>query len=374
MVAAPHTQQPGGSSAAARERTARGHESSTLAERFIEAFRLPYALGCLVVGLLLFGLFDTWLYMYAATSDPWEALNATLRPQNVLVDLLVAYAFYVPRYMRTKLSEAGVSLSTLLPGGEESYRRIFARVSAVKPQLVAWVLFLAGLLLAVNVSAILGAGPSTIVFGGGPSSVLEFVAGVYDIISLGVVTLGLSSVVWTYWTISRGIHRFGGEPLSLRPYYEDSFLGLKPVGSLALALASAYFGFLALFALVLAASPSSPSAGDLIGVGGFLAGLILLGLALFFLPLRRLHRQMIQRKHFEGGRLQERLAPVFHEHAQDSAPKDIGHLFRLDMMDRKVSSMALWPFDIRILGRLSVIALSVTAILISRIVALALKI
>jgi hypothetical protein len=45
-------------------------------------------------------------------------------------------------------------------------------------------------------------------------------------------------------------------------------------------------------------------------------------------------------------------------------------MFRLDMMDRRVSSMAVWPFDVGILGRLSAIALSVIAILISRIVAL----
>ena len=374
MVAVVPSKSNRGFSMAGTVPGARGPEEMTLAERFITAFRLPYDLGCVVVGLLLFGLFDTWLSMYAGSLDPWQALRAALTPTTVLTDALVAYAFYLPRYMRTKLSEAGLSLSTLLQGGEAGYRRMFATVAAPKPQLVTWFLFLVGLLLAVNIAAIIGTGPASIVFGGGPSSALEFVAGVYDLISLAVSTLGLSSVVWTYWTISRGIHRFGGEPLALRPYYEDAFLGLKPVGSLALSLASAYFGFLALFVLVLVASPSSPSAGDLIGVGGFLAGLILLGLVLFFLPLRRLHRQMIQRRHLEGSRLRERFAPVFQERAEDDVPKDIGHLFRLDMMDRKVSSMALWPFDIRILGKLSVIVLSVTAILISRIVAIILKI
>src|SRR5207247_7358655 len=159
----------------------------------------------------------------------------------------------------------------------------------------------------------------------------ELVAGVYDLASYAVATLALSSVVWTYWSISRGIHRLGAVPLVLRPYFEDAFLGLKPVGSLALSLASAYFAFIALFLLILAAAPSTPAPGDIVGVGGFLSGLIALGLLLFFVPLRRLHHRMVRAKALEAGRLKEKLAPVFQEPAPASLPKDIGHLFHLDM-------------------------------------------
>src|SRR2546422_697990 len=261
--------------------SAPGPETPTLAERLIAAFHLPYAAGCALVGLVLFGVLDVWLTAYAATLDLSRAVATALNPASVLTALLVAYA---------------------------------------------------------------------------------------------VATLGLSSVVWPYWSISRGIHRFGGAALALRPYFEDAFLGLKPVGSLALSVASAYFGFIALFLFILAASPTSPTLGDIVGVGGFLSGLIVLGVLLFFLPLRRLHHRMIREKHREVGGLREKLAPVFQEPVQAGPLRDIGHLFRLDMMDRKVSSMALWPFDLRVLGRLSVIALSVTAILISAIVGLLLRI
>src|SRR5207249_1441117 len=82
-------------------------------------------------------------------------------------------------------------------------------------------------------------------------------------------------------------------PLELRPYYEDPFLGLRPIGSLALSLATVYFGFIALFMLSLLTSSSTPSIGDVVGVGGFLFGLILFGLFLFFLPLSKLHGRMI---------------------------------------------------------------------------------
>ena len=351
-----------------------GPESPTLAERLILAFRLPYALGCVVVGLVLFGVFDVWLTTYAASGDPSRAASATLDLGSVLTAVLVAYAFYAPRHMRAKLVQAGDSLSSLLPDGHDGYRKVFAGVAAVRPQLMVWLLFFVTLLVALSAPALLGTGPSSIGLNGGPGTPLELVAGVYDLVSYAVATLGLSSVVWTYWSISRGIHRLGAVPLVLRPYFEDAFLGLKPVGSLALSLASAYFAFIALFLLILAAAPSAPTPGDIVGVGGFLSGLIALGLLLFFVPLRRLHHRMVREKALEAGRLKEKLAPVFQEPAPASVAKDIGHLFHLDMMDRKVASMALWPFDLRILGKLSVIALSVTAILISRIVALALKI
>jgi len=116
-------------------------------------------------------------------------------------------------------------------------------------------------------------------------------------------------------------------------------------------------------------SPSTPELADILGVGGFLSGLVLLGLVLFFLPLRRLHQRMLHQKQQEVARLRPKLAPVFEDGAGSHAPHDVGHLFRVDMMDRKVSAMAVWPYDVGILGRLSAITLSVVAILISRIIA-----
>src|SRR3989454_8096670 len=230
-------------------------------------------------------------------------------------------------------------------------------------------LFLVALLAAVSVPVIVGTGPSPFVFNAGAGTPLEFVAGVYGIVSLAVATLALSSVVWTFWSISLGIHRFGRAPLALRPYYEDPFLGLKPLGALSLSLAFSYFGFIGLFLLVLSASPGTPTTADVVGVGGFLSGLVVLGLVLFFLPLRGLHRRMVHGKRQEMTRLPPKLSPIY-EGGSDHGPQDVRHLIRVDMMDRKVAAMAIWPYDVGVLGRLSAITLSVTAILISRIIAL----
>ena len=344
----------------------------TLAERFITAFRLPYPLGCVLVGVVLFGIVDALLQGYSTTSNVGSTIAYAVAPQNVMVYLLVAYSFYAARYMRGKLEQ--VRLAPFLPDREAGYTRIFGLVSATRPQVLTWALFLVTLLLATNASALSGSGSGTFVFNAGPGSALEFVSGIFSLVSYAVATLGLSSVVWTYSTISRGIHRFGGAPLTLRPYYEDAFLGLKPVGSLALSLASAYFGFIGFIVLELLISPASPSVVDIVSVGGFVAGLIVLGLVMFFVSFNTLHRRMTAEKHAERGRLREKLSPILQEPAHPMAPKEIGHLFRLDMQDRKVASMATWPFDVGIIGRLSVIAFSVTAILISRVLTLVLKI
>jgi len=343
----------------------------TLAERFVVALRLPYAVGCVLVGFGLLGIPSVILSQYGQTSDLRQAVLAAFSLNNLLQYGLITYAFYAPGYMRTKLLETGQSLSALLPEREEGFRRIFAGISSRRPQVVTWLLFLAALLVAVNVPAILGTGESTIVVNvAGSFSLVEFVATIYDVMAIALSTLALSSVVWTYWSTSTGIRRLGSAPLELRPYYDDAFLGLKPVGSLALSLATVYFGFIGLLLLVLATSPDVPTVGDIVGVGGFLFGLILLGLLLFFVPLNRLHRRMVTEKQIEKAGLSPKLRTLLQDSTEAGSDPDLAEMFRLDMMDRKISSMAVWPFDIGILGRLSVIALSVTAILISRIIAL----
>ena len=345
----------------------------TLAERFIAAFRLPYALGCVLIGFGLFGTFNTLLSKFVQTSDLRQAIVAPFLPQNLAQSVLIAYAFYAPRYMRTKLLAAERSLPPFLPENERGFQEVFARVSSSRPQVFAWILFLVALLLAVSVSAFFGA-PSTIVLNLDPGSLLDLFAGILDVVSLAVVTLALSSVVWTYWSISTGIRRLSSAPLALRPYYEDAFLGLKPIGYLALSMASVYFGFIALLVIAVLTSPSTPTIGDILGVGGFLFGLILLGVLLFFLPLNATHGRMIAEKRAERIRISPMLGTLFQDPTKLSSNTDSGHVLRLDMMDRKVSAMATWPFDVGIVGRLSVIAISVTAILISRIIALILHI
>lgn len=347
-----------------------GRTAVTLAERFIAGFRLPYVLGCALVGGTVFGFFSSLLTAYADTQDIGAAVAVATTPVAILIYALVSFAFYVPRYMRLRVEETGKALVPLHPDHEQGYRQAFAPAFALRPQVVAWLLFLAVLLLALSVPALMGTGAAPIQFASGASTGLEDLAGLFSLASFVVTTLALSSVVWSHWSVSMGIRRFGDSALELRPFYEDGFLGLKPIGSLALSLATAYFVFIGLFLATLLAPPAPPTTADFVGMGGLLIGLVFLGLLLFFLPMRTLHDRMVRERRAARTRLARDLAPWFREPPSRDLSAGPADLLRLDLMDRKVSAMSVWPFDLRILGRLSAIAASVVAILLSRIVAL----
>src|SRR2546422_1188150 len=192
-----------------------GPGSMTLAERFISASRPPCPLGCVLVGVVLCGIVADLLQGESTTPNVGIAIAYAGAPKSVMVCLLVAYSFYAARYMRGKLEQ--VRLAPFLPDREAGYTRIFGLVSATRPQVLTWALFLVTLLLATNASALSGSGSGTFVFNAGPGSALAFVSGIFSLVSYAVATLGLSSVLCTYSTISRGIHRFGGAPSRSAP-------------------------------------------------------------------------------------------------------------------------------------------------------------
>lgn len=354
-----------------------GPEIPTLAERFIGFFRIPYVVACVVVGLGIFGVFDTALTRYVQTNAVFDSLAYALSPGQLPAYAMFAYIFYAPHFMRTRLLKSEGPLSQLLPGQEDNFHKLFGRVAAIKPQLVAWASFLALLVISINVvpPLIQSGTPQqsqtpTINVEGVAGQLLDF----WEIAWLLVITLGFSSVVWTYFSLLRGIHKLGGEQLALRPPYVDSFLGLRPVGSLALSLAGAYFGFLGLILLLLWASPAPPTLGDIVGVGVLLCVLILLGLLTFFLPLRALHRVMLKRKMSERDMIAQELSRRAESSTTADSLQETNRLLTLEMLDRKISSMATWPFDFQVLGKFTIIVLSVTAALIARAIALALRI
>ncbi len=355
-----------------------GPEQATLAERFVGLAGLPYGWGCLLYGFILFGFL---LFTLIYSTDPFpliEDFAHALAPNHLATYLLGAYLLYSPRYMRLKTLETEPSISPLLENGEPSFHKLFGRISSLRPQLLAWLVSTVGLL----VSLVLLPNP----FGGAPlyfalpssTPLLDLVEFVTSSLAFAFYGLGLSSSAWAYYSLLRGIHLSGSQPLKLRPYYSDRFLGLRPVGSLALSLALAYFGMVGLLIVILAVGPST-SIADVIGVYGLLGALTVLGLVMFFLPLRRLHIRMLEQKTLETRRLAERFEPLFKEASPDNPTGDraqsmILDSLRLEIVDRKVSSMATWPFDFRVLGKLSVVILSVTAALIVRVIFLVLRV
>lgn len=360
-------------------------EDPTLPERLIHVLHLPYVAGCIVLGYFLLGILPPFIAEYVDSSSIQKSLNVALVPQNAVTGLVVPYLFYAPRYMRRKLLQTETQLTGLLSGGEEEFHKLFGRVSALRPQLLAWALMAAVLLAEFNLVPGLLASlfpnslaqqaqqtqPVAATFQG---ELAFFLASLATFLTTALV---LSSLFWVYYSILKGIRDLGASELNLLPPYRDSFLGLKPVGSLALSLAVAYFGFEVVLLLTTIFAP--PTIFDLVTIGGVLVALVVVGILAFFFPLRRLHRRMMLEKGLAREELAKRFAPIMNDSPTSTGVDgNVEHealeVLKVDLMDRKVSSIATWPFDLPILGKLTIIVLSVTAGCLTRFVILFLHI
>jgi hypothetical protein len=177
---------------------------------------------------------------------------------------------------------------------------------------------------------------------------------------------------WEFAIASLGLHRLGSS-LKLTSFLEDRMMGSRPMGNLALSLTAAYFGGLLLTILLLSTFlPSSVLGSSMMIV--FLA----LGVALFFLPLNSIHVKMQAEKR----RLLKDVATRYPRLNQDPAPAKanatmddvhtslsrLRDLQEVDMLDRKIASLPTWPVDIQVVSRFITIVLSVTAVLLSRLI------
>ncbi len=314
-----------------------GPENPTLTERFVDFFRLPYVLSSAVLAFLI------------ASATVFLVLRPYISPAGLLSYVWLTwvlagfYSFYAPRYMRSRLLEIEKSVASLLPGGENDFHDLFGSVSDLKPQLVLWV----GI-SSVNFTTFLRLGFPVVLY--------PLVLGIVLLISIGI-----SSIIWTYIGSLRGIHKMGRAALRFTPFYKDRIMGLRDVGSLALALAITYFGFLSLSFLLTLYSDDAL----LWTIMGFL---VVVGVAMFFLPLRGLHLRMVEQKKIEREKLNRELEEVF-EGKNNHTSEDMSRMFRLDIMRRELTSAATWPYDIQILSKLTIVSMSLAAALLSRVIA-----
>ncbi len=308
----------------------------------------------MVIISILLGSLGASLGSYVPPTDFAKAVAGTLSYLS-----LNFYMWYAPHSMRTKLLQTEDSVSSVLADGEEGFHRLFGGISATKPQVTILVLIVAFF----DVPSVLASGSAL---------ASRALAIVNNTVFNGIVGLAVSSVVWTYYSSLWGIHKMGKSSLRLRPYYKDRLLGLRPIGSLALTLVIAYFVIMALLlGLFFGSAP------DFSGYG-FISALTILGLLMFFVPLRRLHQVMLEQKKLERDGLEDRLPPIFDNPHQtisssDDAQALILETLRVDMMKREISSIAVWPFDIQIVSRLVAVSLTVAGILVASIIRLLLR-
>jgi hypothetical protein len=253
--------------------------------------------------------------------------------------------------------DAEQALSPLMPDREEGYRRAFAPLSRSGPPL------LLALLLAAAFARYIWAGFRDSL---GPGSTAAQI--LYSLFAF----LVYGGSIWVYLAALRGLSQLGRLPLWLQPLHEDRMMGLRPAGSLSLSISVAFFAILGILILIALVNPVIPEYLLL------LAACTAVGVLLFFLPLQGLHRQLTEARSALRAAIHRRQAvrieatglfagqsgpagappPAGGEEAERLL-REVLDLQVLELAERKVGELAGWPFDTRILGRLSAAVVSV---------------
>jgi hypothetical protein len=348
-----------------------GIEQPTLVEQIVSLFHLPYFLGCVVLsavmgpaGILLADYMDTGNMSYAVSDilSPYSGHPGWIGLLDLsLVAFITFWLLYMIRFMRLRLARAGPQLISLSPKTEMT-RKIFGIVSKAWPQiLVTAVLFGSTQIFLVLVTGTSSSNITSGYFGlGSPLS--------YLIELLFYLTIG--TFVWVYASALWGIHRFGKEPLRLKPFYQDPLLGLGEMGTLSLYLAFAYytvFGPVMFESLFLSPDPVGYAT---------LIPFVVLGGIMFFLPLNSIHQKMVKVKKRETENIEQKLADILtilHNpaHIPDGAASSsqIENLLKVEMLQvtqRSLDQVPSWPYDKATFERFTALVLSVASVLISQ--------
>jgi hypothetical protein len=200
-------------------------------------------------------------------------------------------------------------------------------------------------------------------------SEIDFVAGQGVLGGLLVAPLafltGLPVIAgfWVYFSVLVGLNRLGSHPLLLEPFPEDRSLGLRPVGALAF---SAFWVFVAGIVPLLLVTIEYP-----VDLAVSLV-VFLLGVAIFFLSLMRLHRQMsaARQHHSEQARaiLAQVLEPLRASPTTDTLRQQTPLLSAAEILIRHAEAIQRWPFDDSTLRVIVTIVSGVIAALVSRLI------
>lgn len=340
----------------------KGPERPTLTEWLIGFLPLPFVVGSLLLALL-FGIPRLLLGTFLDTWD-FDAVLGLLPPVEggvlvlvLIVDVLVYLSVpLATRYMRRQVAKAKEAISPLLPQGEETYLRVFGRISSFWPALAIGVVFIVLLVLLPGVG--FGAGPVSFILG------LAFFFLFFPI---------LGAFVWVYVSSTMGLYRLGQGSLRMKSHMQDPVLGLRPLGSLSFSLTWPYLAAVGIASLWVS-----------LGVMGLevlllIVALVIVGGVMFFLPLYAVHRRMVRERERARASVRDRLwgrtgrVGTLGREGGDPTLADVmdrltslEEASRLDREERRIDEIYDWPFDTRIVGRLAALTLTVVAVLLTR--------
>lgn len=327
-----------------------GPQKPTMAERIADVLPGPYFVKCLILWMVLGtpGLLAT-RYLDTLNVDKTLALFAHFTLQDVVVFSLANlvmpfYALYGTRYIRLKIVKAIPELEPATEGGTRTLNEVFSSISDILPAFVLAVFF--GVLSIVSLP-------------GQTQHVVGYLSFVVKVVGFALAMLSYGTFIWMYMSSVRGLNRLGKAQLRLISFYEDSHLGMKPVGSVSLSFAWAYFLGIGLVFFSINPVP--------IPILLALLGLILIGVIFFFLPLQTVHMKMVREKQNAEKALRKRLNQVLETTGnREGSPNEITEMVMLQMVEQKISKISEWPFDAVTLSWFSAIVITILGTIATR--------
>ena len=325
-------------------------------ERVRHKLGLPFWAGAVVIVLLPFVVLD-FLSSYLVGSLEYYYTQeitqyASVVPFSILEYYGAAYCFSRIEHLQSYCQSLGVAQEVELDMGSlASVKRIAILAAALSSVFI----------------------PIYVIFGTQKLSLAQ------NAVSLTVpwafFFFVLATFVYVYSYSMYLIYRMGNLPLRLKSFTEDRTLGLRPFGAISLRLTLVYLGVVV---LALVSTTQQPSGAGLAGPGAFYLALGFTGLAsasliLFILPLAGLHRKLVEAKRAELSWLRPRRSNIV-EMMRASGDRGfevdlLTEYNRVGQVERDVQQVHNWPLDISILARLLAVILSVTAIILSRVIA-----
>lgn len=311
-----------------------GPGTPTIVERIFSKMRIPYGLGCALAGISVGAVLPLLMLRvpidFLLQPQILQSLIPFFRSVSVIVPFL-SIGLYLPGYVRRKVNETKSSLEPLL---ELSGGRDFAW--AFRP-------------LSGNLLSIMSLAPTTVV---GVASSLAYpgVNGFANGLFFSVFIFAFFSSAAAFVLLTLGMRRLGSLKLSFRPYFEDRFLGLKPMGSLGLSCATVYFG-MAVFGMAIAAFSWANPSWTIIFAYGLFGEFAAIGLVAFARQMFQIHRKMTSFLAQEKDKLDSQFADLVRRGSTLDSTRDIVQIMLLNQMRRDLSKASKWPFDTRTIVR-----------------------
>ena len=308
---------------------------------------MPKWLGAVFFGAAPFGLLGTIAALLPGQS---VGLLDTFVFVGVVLSLVFALSvFYISSYLRREIGDLlEYALSMQSPGESGAMNLDLSALASLRKTMIPY-----ALLLVFTV-------PVFTLGGGG-----DFIVNLEGELPYLWFNFILATFFWTFGYSMYSIHRMGKLPLTLKSHTEDKTLGLKPFGKASLNSTLIYFGVVSALFAVVATGGAIP-----VGLALLFLGMFPIGLVLFLLPLRILHRKLNDAKQATYARIAPRYLQIV-ESVSNGAKVDQNMANEMAVVveiRNDILQIHSWPFDTGVFIKLAAIVLSVSAILLSALI------